>query len=390
MKSFIYILFSLITSVAAYAQTSVPYTLAQKYFLRNDAQQSFDIEDGTMKYRDFMVLTSREELEKSFGYATVMGANGKPTNIDFTIQFVVALFVTAEEKITDLSVKSVEKDDKDLVITYEMETAEKVAMPSRAFKILIFDRKYGGGVKTIKNIKQKGTAKQPESNSSRVSIKPKQGDPYTYSKRDFTFISNYFTDLLKQEITSPAKTYKDRYWPVFNEPKPGSALDSLKAHQIYFTARNGWAEFTTLYAHFLKQMNGAEKYSKIRKQLYDLYEASLSIDINLGGNGTFTGDIYNALEAYVEYDISQKFTDSSKVAQNASAFAKQKAAYINGRSKQIQNFASKKYKVGEEPYNLKEQTKLAKANLAKLNTGIDNLSVLQVLKAFDTKFRPAE
>lgn len=166
MKHFFCAIILLGSTIGLFAQTQVPYTIAQRYFLKNGAQQMFEVKGTTVHYKDFIFIGSKAELEATFGYATVMGPNGTPTKIDFTKQFAIALFVTAEETIQNLNVISLTKVNKDLVLTYAIEKGTKAEGTSKAFKILIIDKKYGGPIKTIQKTKKVDISPNtPSSNS---------------------------------------------------------------------------------------------------------------------------------------------------------------------------------------------------------------------------------
>jgi hypothetical protein len=373
--------------LALYAQNKVPFAVAKRYFMRNDAQFTYDRVGDALSPRDYFVMTNKEELEKTFGYGTIMGSNGRPTKIDFNTQFAIAIVNPGKENYTSVVVKDIKQIKRTLYVSYDAFTDGNTAENSNVFEMVIVDKKYGGAIITKKTIK-KITTVFPKVTSDSVYIKGSYGATYTYSKKKFGLIESYFTDVFKTEIINPDSTYRKKYWEVKYEPTPGSPIALLNDNGIYFSSRSSVSEFATLYAHFLKQINDDEKYNKIRNQLIKLYDASISLDMNMGANGTFTSEIFGSIAAYVEYDIYKKFATSNiNPAQDTVGITKQKALYINKRNHEVQKFVTKKFKQGERPPYYGEQKKQAKQNLATLNSNIDNLFILKALEEFDKKFR---
>ncbi|PHO01769.1 hypothetical protein CSC82_21900, partial [Rhodobacteraceae bacterium 4F10] len=81
---------------------TVTYKVASRYFIKNN------IEELPSK------IDSREEFEKYFGMATVMGENGKPTSIDFEKEYVIAVTVDASNKTTELQPVSLTKEGEEI------------------------------------------------------------------------------------------------------------------------------------------------------------------------------------------------------------------------------------------------------------------------------------
>ena len=72
-------------------ETNVPYTELKNYFFRNDAEIP-----TTPK------IDTREQFDSLFGMATVMGAEGRPTDVDFEHQFVIAIVLPVTNQQTEL------------------------------------------------------------------------------------------------------------------------------------------------------------------------------------------------------------------------------------------------------------------------------------------------
>lgn len=120
------------TSKGENSDKSVPYQLADHYFVRNDVV-------GLPP----TVITSADEFDKLFGMAAVMGPNGTPTEIDFNKSFVICLTVAPTDIATELSVVSLTKTpDKQLALNYKITRGEKMSYTSRPLLLLIVDKEY--------------------------------------------------------------------------------------------------------------------------------------------------------------------------------------------------------------------------------------------------------
>ncbi|MDQ1856073.1 hypothetical protein [Chryseobacterium sp. WLY505] len=114
MKNLIIILVGtlLISSCAVNnPQKDIPYIPTRKYFVKN----TFDNKDFTER-----IITSQDEFDQLFGTATTMGANGKPTPIDFSKENVLALIyprTNLEVKITPVSLQ---ENEQNIVYSYKV------------------------------------------------------------------------------------------------------------------------------------------------------------------------------------------------------------------------------------------------------------------------------
>ena len=92
---FLYILLNLlfITLIACDPkpeEREVPYTELKNYFFRNDA-----------KIPTNPKIDTQEQFDSLFGMATAMGAEGRPTKVDFERQFVVAIILPVTNQQTE-------------------------------------------------------------------------------------------------------------------------------------------------------------------------------------------------------------------------------------------------------------------------------------------------
>ena len=87
-------------------------------------------------------ITTEEEFHKLFGMATTMGEDGKPTAIDFTKQFVLAIVLPVTEFATEIRPVQVAEKGDSLLYTYEVKTGEKQSFSIQPVSIIILDKKY--------------------------------------------------------------------------------------------------------------------------------------------------------------------------------------------------------------------------------------------------------
>jgi hypothetical protein len=121
-------------------ESKVPYTVANRYFVKNTFEPS---QFPNPK------ISSQEEFDALFGAAAVMGADGSPTPIDFSKQFVIAVTTASTDKATAFSVNSLTKKDNIITLSYKMTVGEKQSFTMRPVLILIVDNKYSGEVVAV-------------------------------------------------------------------------------------------------------------------------------------------------------------------------------------------------------------------------------------------------
>ena len=111
--------------------SEVPFTVAEHYFFN--------------KGQDIPVnpkITSEELFKQLFGMATVMGENGKPTEIDFSKQFVLAVVLPVTDINTEINPVKVEEKGDTLFYHYDVKTGEKQSFSIQPLSIIILDKKY--------------------------------------------------------------------------------------------------------------------------------------------------------------------------------------------------------------------------------------------------------
>ena len=111
--------------------SEVAFEVAKNYFFKND-----------QVIPEYPKITTEAEFTKLFGMATMMGENGKPTAIDFTKQFVLAIVLPATDFATEINPVKVEEKGDSLLYTYEVKTGEKQSFSIQPVSIIILDKKY--------------------------------------------------------------------------------------------------------------------------------------------------------------------------------------------------------------------------------------------------------
>lgn len=120
-------------------QEKLPFITGNRYFVNNT------VEDGLFLHPK---ITSREEFEKLFGMAAVMGENGIPTPIDFDKQYVIAVIDPITNKETSLTVQDFARKDGTITLTYgKTESSNASSANFRHCLIVIVDNKYKEEVK---------------------------------------------------------------------------------------------------------------------------------------------------------------------------------------------------------------------------------------------------
>lgn len=130
-----------ITSVEA-TNAVVPFLEAKNYFVKNTYKNK---EVATLK------VTSQEEFDKVFGPAAVMGENGKPTQIDFSKQYALAVIAPITDKQTSVKANSLSYRDTEIVLDYKITEGEPQSFTIQPFLLIVVDKEHSGPVKFEKN-----------------------------------------------------------------------------------------------------------------------------------------------------------------------------------------------------------------------------------------------
>jgi hypothetical protein len=79
-----------------------------------------------------------------------MGQNGKPTVIDFSSQFAIALVLPVTDLATTIQPVGLEKGkDASIQVRYRIEVGSKQSYTSRPFLLLVVDKKYDGPLSMV-------------------------------------------------------------------------------------------------------------------------------------------------------------------------------------------------------------------------------------------------
>lgn len=121
-------------------ETIIPFTLATNYFVQNTYPESA---------LHVLKIETEEEFTKVFGAAATMGENGKPTTIDFSIQYIAAVIDETSTIASEIEVISISKAENSLILhvanTLKSEAKEQ-SFSSRPVKILILEKRFQGNL----------------------------------------------------------------------------------------------------------------------------------------------------------------------------------------------------------------------------------------------------
>jgi hypothetical protein len=119
---------------------NVPYIIAQRYFVRNDYN------DGDLKNPK---ITSKELFNGLFGMATIMGPNGRPTDIDFEKQYVLAVIGQETNRSTSIDAVSLKQKDNIIEFRYKVVEGDTMGATIQPVLLIIVDKKYDGEVRLV-------------------------------------------------------------------------------------------------------------------------------------------------------------------------------------------------------------------------------------------------
>lgn len=123
-------------------QGKIPYIVAQRYFVKNTVDKGFK----TLK------ITSKDEFDRYFGMAAVMDKDGKPTSIDFSQQYVIAIINNESNKDKNITLTSLTQDSNKIKLQYKIIVDDEVqAFTKRLALILVIDKKYDKEIEFDKN-----------------------------------------------------------------------------------------------------------------------------------------------------------------------------------------------------------------------------------------------
>ncbi len=122
--------------------TNIAFTVAKNYFVNN-----------TVTKLDNPKIETAEKFNENFGMATTMGEEGRPTDIDFSKQFVVAVILPETDLETSITPISLQKNTKnEIILNYKSIVGQKQTYKTRPNFAIIVDKKENGNI-TMKEIK---------------------------------------------------------------------------------------------------------------------------------------------------------------------------------------------------------------------------------------------
>jgi hypothetical protein len=127
-------------STATPSAGDIPYTVADRYFVRNDYKREDHLNPK---------ITSKAAFDSIFGMAPVVGS--KPTAIDFSTQYVVSVIGEPTDKKTEIIPLSLKQEEGTVVLNYKLVVGEKRSVTIQPVLIIGVDNKYGGEVKLLGN-----------------------------------------------------------------------------------------------------------------------------------------------------------------------------------------------------------------------------------------------
>lgn len=116
----------------------IPYTIAKNYFAIPDVNKT-----------TYYTITTEKEFNELFGMATTMGKDGRPTDIDFSKQFVVAIICPTTDYATDFEDIKLVKSGSNERINFSYKKVvgtEKRSYSIRPMIITIIDKKYNAPI----------------------------------------------------------------------------------------------------------------------------------------------------------------------------------------------------------------------------------------------------
>lgn len=153
--------------------------------------------------------------------------------------------------------------------------------------------------------------------SDTVNIVTEIGDTLVYCKSDFNQIIDNHPEFLNDFPTDPDEAYH-----CGNEGQ--------------FSSEAGRDNYCILYAYFLKQRNGVEKYAGQRRRLIGIYSNINSLFGNLQYGGTYFGHQTVRIMGYAEYSIYLLPKTKEDIEKNYD-IKKQKSLYIESLRQLIED-----------------------------------------------------
>ena len=124
------------TEAIAGKKNTLPFVIAQNYFVKN-----------TVEAIENLKIDTEAAFKSYFGAATTMGNNGKPTAVNFTKEFAIAIVLPNTNVTTTIQPVALKQtQDHSLLFEYKVTVGEKQSYTSRPFLLVLVDKKFVGNV----------------------------------------------------------------------------------------------------------------------------------------------------------------------------------------------------------------------------------------------------
>ena len=111
--------------------SGITFEVAKNYYFKNDQEIPASLK-----------ITTAEEFSKLFGMATTMGKEGKPTEIDFTKQFVLAIVHPVTNLATEITPDRLDEKGDTLLYFYDAKVGAAQSYSTQPISLIILDKKY--------------------------------------------------------------------------------------------------------------------------------------------------------------------------------------------------------------------------------------------------------
>lgn len=163
--------------------------------------------------------------------------------------------------------------------------------------------------------------------TNQVSTLKKTDNSRYYTTKDTLLISTeigYKLEFSKEEFNQII----DKHPEFFNDyPQAPDQLYYCLGNNIDFNCEAGQDDYYVLYAYFLKQKNGIDKYDGRRNKLIDIYSNINNLFQRFQYGGTYFGHQYARILGYAEYSV-YLYSESKDNFEKTYNITKQKEFYI--------------------------------------------------------------
>ncbi len=201
----------------------------------------------------------------------------------------------------------------------------------------------------------------PKLENKKILIYSEEGnDSLIISKNELNKIEILFLVFKAEFPSNPNESYASKTWENYIN-------QDGKEKSITFSSEAGRDNFCLIYAYYLKQKNGEEKFKSEREKLIQLYRAVNGLYEGLNYSGTYYGHQHKRLNASAEYSIYQ-LTKGKEYFDKKYNFQKQKDLYIKTLIQYVSDEESQNVDYQEDRrYNKKRATERAQKLQEKIN-----------------------